>query len=309
MDTVITVTVYDGDEDALDSTMKLCRQYENLFSKTVADSDISKINASNGNPITVSDDTAELIKTALNLAKASDGHFDPTVLPLVEMWNVTERTTPPDEDDIKKAKTSVSYKNIIIDGNTVTAKNGAKLDLGGIAKGYITDMVVEHLKSKNVTSAIINLGGNLYLLGDKSGKEFAVGVQKPFGKNGEHTAIIHLKNKTAVTSGVYQRYFEHNKKIYHHIIDTKTGYPCDNGICSVTVICDSSSIADGLSTACLSSGFEKAKELAKQYNSEFIMITADGSLQLSDGITKETINGETHLKLNTNHKSKTEYNK
>lgn len=297
MDTVITITVYDGEADALDGAIKLCKQYENLFSRTVETSDIAKINNSNGTPVTVNPETAELLKIALDVAEKSDGAFDPTVLPLVELWNVTKNTTPPEQDKITEGLKSVGYKNIHLDGNTVTAKNGVKLDLGGIAKGYITDKVVEHLKQKKVTSAIINLGGNLYLLGDKKGEPFSVGIQKPFGKQDEHSAVLMLENKTAVTSGVYQRYFKHNGQLYHHIIDPKTGHPADNGLYAVTVIADSSSLADGLSTACLLLGTEKAIALATKYDAELIIITSDHQLITTNGINRNTKKGETVLNL------------
>lgn len=297
MDTVITVTVYDGEADALDSAMTLCKQYENLFSRTIETSDIARINNSNGAPVTVDPETAELLKIALDIAEKSDGAFDPTVLPLVELWNVTKSTAPPEQNLITEGLKSVGYKSIHINGDTVTAKNGVKLDLGGIAKGYITDKVVENLKQKKVTSAIINLGGNLYLLGDKKGEPFSVGIQKPFGKQDEHSAVLMLKNKTAVTSGVYQRYFRHDGQLYHHIIDPKTGHPSDSGLYAVTVIADSSSLADGLSTACLILGPEKATALAKEYNVELIMITSDNQLITTDGIKYDTKNGETVLNL------------
>ncbi len=297
MDTVITITVYDGEADALDSAMKLCKKYENLFSRTVETSDIVKINNSNGTPVTVDPETSELLKIALDIAEKSDGAFDPTVLPLVELWNVTKNTTPPKQDKITEGLKSVGYKNIHIDGNTVTANNGVKLDLGGIAKGYITDKVVEHLKQKKVTSAIINLGGNLYLLGNKKGEPFSVGIQKPFGNSDQHSAVLMMENKTAVTSGVYQRYFKHNGQLYHHIIDPKTGYPANNGLYAVTVVSDSSSLADGLSTACLLLGTEKATALAKEYGAELIIITSDDQLITTDGINRNTKKGETVLNL------------
>lgn len=297
MDTVITITVYDGEADALDSAMKLCKKYENLFSRTVETSDIAKINNSNGTPVTVDPETSELLKIALDIAEKSDGAFDPTVLPLVELWNVTKNTTPPLQDKITEGLKSVGYKNIHIDGNTVTANNGVKLDLGGIAKGYITDKVVEHLKQKKVTSAIINLGGNLYLLGNKKGEPFSVGIQKPFGNSDQHSAVLMMENKTAVTSGVYQRYFKHNGQLYHHIIDPKTGYPVNNGLYAVTVVSDSSSLADGLSTACLLLGTEKATALAEEYGAELIIITSDNQLITTDGINRNTKKGETVLNL------------
>lgn len=297
MDTVITVTIYDGDSDALNGAVKLCQRYEQLFSKTVENSDIARINMSNGAPVVVSVETAELLEIALDISRKSGGAFDPTVYPLTELWDVTGSATVPAEEDIRKALEAVDYNNISVNDTTVTAENGAQLDLGGIAKGYIADKVKEYLKSRGVTSAVINLGGNTLLIGNKNKNAFSVGIQKPFGAGGELSAIIMLQDKTAVTSGVYQRYFESNGKLYHHIIDTKTGYPTDNGLYSVTVITDSSALADGLSTACLSLGVEKGTELAQQYGAELIFITSDGEVLLTDGLDKNDNDGTTVISL------------
>ncbi len=296
MDTVVTISIYDGDDDALNGAIELCKKYEKLLSRTVATNDISRINVSNGQPVAVEPETTELLVTALDIAEKSNGAFDPTVLPLVELWDVTNSDKIPDAADIVEALKSVGYGNITVDGNTVTAKNGAKLDLGGIAKGFIADKVCEYLKSQGVTSAIINLGGNTVLLGNKNGNDFSVGVQKPFGKNGELCATLMLQDKTAVTSGVYQRYFESNGRIYHHIIDTANGYPSNNGLYAVTVVTDSSAVADGLSTACLVLGIEKGTELARQYGAELIFIDKDGNLTVTDGLVLDTDKKEIILK-------------
>lgn len=287
MDTVVTITIYDGDDDVLSGAMKLCKKLENLLSRTVEGSDIYRINHSNGNPVEVSTDTVELLNIALDIAESSNGAFDPTVLPLVEVWDIMNSESAPDNGKITQAMKTVGYENIFIDGNIVTAKNNVKLDLGGIAKGFIADKLKVYLKEKKVKSAIINLGGNTLLVGDKNGKNFTVGVQKPFGKQDELCAIMTLIDKTAVTSGIYQRYFEQDGKIYHHIIDTKTGYPADNGLYAVTVVTDSSCIADGLSTACLVLGVEKGKELAKQYGAELLFVDKNGNLILTDGLNSK----------------------
>lgn len=298
LDTVITITIYDGDPDALNGAITLCKNYENLLSKTVQSSDVYKINHSNDTPTDVSPDTAELLKTALDIAKTSNGAFDPTILPLVEIWDVRNRATPPSETEIKDSLDYVNYNSVIINGTTVTVKENAKIDLGGIAKGFIADKVKQYLKSKGVTSAVINLGGNTLLIGSKQNEDFSVGLQKPFGKNGELSAVLSLTDKTVVTSGIYQRYFKFDNKIYHHIIDPKTGYPSDNGITSVTVITDSSTVADGLSTACLNLGVDEGTELAKQYNAELIFIDTNGNLTLTDGLTQTIIDGQPHITLN-----------
>lgn len=288
MDTVITVTLYDGDGDILNGALEICEKYEKILSRTVEGSDIYRINNALGATVEVLPETAELITLAKQMAQSSDGAFDPTVLPLVELWNVSEAVFPPSASEVEAARSTVGFQNISVDGNKVTLSNGATVDLGGIAKGYIADRVKEYLVSKGVTSAIINLGGNTLLVGNKNGEDFSVGVQKPFAKSGELCARIMLDGKTAVTSGTYQRYFEADGRIYHHIIDTSTGWPADNGITSVTVIADSSAVADGLSTACLVLGAERGAELAKAYGVELITVAEDGSLTVTDGLKKDT---------------------
>ncbi len=297
MDTVISIKLFDGDSDALDGAVSLCKRYDMLFSKTVATSDVYKLNHAGGQPVTVEDDTAYLLEIAVDISEKSNGAFDPTVLPLVSLWDVTNSEAPPKDSHITAALKSVDYKNIIIDGNTVTLLNGATVDLGGIAKGFIADKVKEYLKAKGVESAIINLGGNIMLIGNKDGEDFSVGIQKPFGKENELSATACLTDKTAVTSGIYQRYFEANGKIYHHIINPESGYPTDNGIAAVTVIAESSAIADGLSTACLNLGATESAALLKQYGAEAIFITTDGELILTDGLTQSIDKGDITVSL------------
>ncbi len=304
MNTVITISIYDGEKKALDSAIELCRHYDSLFSKTNPNSDIYKINHAGGQPIEVADDTVELISKALEINKKSNNAFNPALLQLVELWDVKNRTALPESGQIASALSLAKAENIKIDGNRVTALNNAQLDLGGIAKGFIADKVKADLLKSGVTSAIINLGGNNLLLGNKNGQPFTVGLQKPFGQNGETVATLKLADKTCVTSGIYQQYFKMENKIYHHIIDTATGYPVDGNIASVTVITDSSATADGLSTACLSLGIDEGTALAKQYSAELIFITTDGQIILTDGLEKSINDGETVITLKN---SKTVY--
>lgn len=281
MDTVITVTVWGTDEETLNGAIELCKSSEQILSRTVAQSDVSNINSAR--PATVSADTAELLNLALEISEKSQGAFDITVLPLVELWDINNRTSPPDKGEVAEALNSVNYRNLKINGTTVTP-NGTKIDLGGIAKGYIADKVCAYLKTKGVERAIINLGGNVCVLGQHTEKLYSVGIQKPFALHGESAAILKINNKTAVTSGIYERYFEYDGRIYHHIIDPKTGYPADNGIQSVTVVTENSAVADALSTACLILGVDGGMKLAKQYNAETVFILSSGEIKVSNGL-------------------------
>ena len=289
MDTVVTITIWDSDIGTLNGAMELCRQYEQLLSRTVETSDIAKLNQTG--VATVSPDTAALLKLSLDVSARSNGAFDATILPLVELWDINNANTPPSQSSIDEAIKSVDYRSITVDGTHVNT-NGAKLDLGGIAKGFIADKVHEYLKSNGVSKAIINLGGNVQLIGSNDGKDYTVGIQKPFGLHGESAVLLKLQNKTAVTSGIYERYFEFDDKIYHHVLDPKTGYPADNGIQSVTILSDSSALADSLSTACLVLGVEDGTHLAESFNADVIFLMSDGSITTSKNL-KVDQNGPT----------------
>lgn len=287
MSTVITVTIHDGSKETLDGAISLCRRYEQLLSRTVDSSDIGRINASGGEPCEVSGETAELLRTALEICEKSGGKFDITVSPLTDLWDVSNTDSVPSDKNIAEMLQLVDYRKLKIDGNTVTLPDGMAIDLGGIAKGYIADKTAEYLTENGVTRAVINLGGNVSVIGDNNGNPYSVGIQKPFSKQGEIAASVLISDKTAVTSGVYERYFESNGKIYHHITDTSTGYPVDNGLYSVTIIADSSSIADGLSTSCLALGLKDGMALAESYGAEAIFIDSSGNISLSKGLVAD----------------------
>ena len=284
MTTVVTVTVYTDDESILNGAMELCRYYENMFSRTVENSDIYNINHSGGLAVEVDKQTVELLNIARDISIKSEGAFDVTITPLTELWSISERTVPPTEAEVSEALKKVNYQNILTDISSVTAASGATVDLGGIAKGYIADKIKEYIVSKGVTRGTINLGGNVVLIGDNGGKPYNVGIREPFESADSIKLMVELSDKTAVTSGIYERYFRHEGSLYHHIIDTKTGHPVDNNVASVTVIADSSAIADGLSTACLVLGTEKGTALASSYGAETVFILKDGSVVVSDGL-------------------------
>ncbi len=281
LDTICTVTLYDwgGDADGiLDGAFEICENYENLLSVTVSGSDIYRINHSNGEPVTVSPDTAALLSDALEYCRMSDGVFDITVLPMKNLWNFgSDDAKVPEAEAVTRTLELVDYTKISIDGCDVTLPKGMGIDLGAIAKGYITDRVADYLKQQNVTSAIIDFGGNVYAVGSKSdGSDWKVGIQKPFADGSEQSKIVEVSDSSVVTSGVYQRYFEQDGRIYHHILDAKSGMPCDTGLYSVTIISESSEKCDALSTVCMLLGYEKSAELLSQMPGvQAVFITSD----------------------------------
>lgn len=288
-DTVISITLYDPSKTAeLEHCFTLAEQYENYFSTSIPDSDISQINAAAPHPVPVHPETLELIQKGLSYAAVSKGKFDITIGKLAELWDFqTEAPKLPNAGAVAKAAAAVDYRKVSVNGNEVALTDpDAALDLGGIAKGYIADKMKEYLLSQGITSGLINLGGNVLTIGTKEdGSAYTIGIQKPFDETGASVASVSIKDQTVVTSGVYERYFEQNGTRYHHILDTGTGYPYDNGLLSVSVICNNSADGDGLSTSCFALGLTKGMELIESLeHTEAIFITSDGKLHCSSGI-------------------------
>lgn len=277
LDTIVTLDI-NCDQKTLEEAFLLCEKYENLLSKTRKNSDVYKLNNAD-NYITVSKDTVKIIKRSVYFSGLSGGLFDITICPVTNLWDF-EGTTLPDQKEIEEAIKNVNYERIKTDGEKVFL-DGTEIDLGGIAKGYIADKLLSFFKEKNVADGIINLGGNVIVFGDK---EKSVGIAKPFSKN-EIVAKVKLKNKSIVTSGTYERFIDIDGKIYHHILDPKTGYSCQTDLNSATVIGDTSLDLDALSTICILLGKEKATKLIEQTeNTEAVFIDKQGKLTYTKGL-------------------------
>lgn len=263
--TVISVTVYEPTTGSSSLTaaelaqncMDMAASYEQLFSRTVEGSDIWNINHSGGAPVIVSDDTLTLLSAALSYAELSGGLVDPTIGTLSSLWDLKTKTVPSDSA-IKEALSHVNYKTVHINDNRVTLTDPvACLDLGFIAKGYIADCMKEYLLSEGVTSAVINLGGNVLTIGSKpDGTDYNIGVQEPFADTGTPLMTLSVSDKSVVSSGNYERYFYADDTLYHHILSTIDGYPADSDLSQVTIISNSSMEGDALSTLCFILGYE-----------------------------------------------------
>lgn len=292
-DTVITITLYGAEEKYIDECFKLCDRYEKMFSRTIADSEISLINTNskNGNYTKVSDDTLELINYALKYSELSNGQFDITIGALTGLWDFSEDTdnhSVPTEENIENAVKNIGYAQVDIKGNDILLTNpNASIDIGGIAKGYIADKLKEYLLTNGIEKGIINLGGNILLLGTKTdGSNYNIGIQRPFDSEGKTIAIVNTKDKSIVTSGVYERYFYKDDVLYHHILNTKTGYPIENNVLSVTVISDKSVDGDGLSTSLFALGIDEGLKMVENIaDTEAIFIDSDYKIHLSSGLT------------------------
>lgn len=295
-DTVISVTVYDKAnnkteaEKILTEALSLCQQYDSLLSRTRENSDIYRINHAEGNWTTVSEETSGLIYTALNYCELSDGLIDITIAPVSELWMFNlenDENAIPSGYLLEQALSHVDYSCVEINGNAVCLHDpNAAIDLGFIAKGYVADKVKAYLISADVKHALINLGGNILTVGDKpDGSPFKIGIQKPFAEKGTYITTVETGNNkkdcysSVVTSGIYERCFTLSNTLYHHILDPKTGYPLRTDLNSVTILTESSTQADALSTTCLVLGLDAGKELIDSLDGvEAIFITTDNRL-------------------------------
>jgi thiamine biosynthesis lipoprotein len=297
LNTDVTINLYDKqDEKIIDECFDLISKYEGIYSRTLKTSELYALNnrtaPHSGNVYKISDEMADLLKYGLYYSKLSGGVFDISVEPLTSLWNFTaDKPKVPATSDIQAALPYVSYENIHLNGNEVTFDNDKTgIDLGAIAKGYIADKLKEFLESKGVKSAMINLGGNVLCVGEKpKGTPFHVGIQKPFADRNEVVGVMDINGLSVVSSGIYERCFTENGKLYHHILNPKTGYPFDNGLIAVTIISDKSVDGDGLSTSCFALGLDKGLKLVESIpNTYAVFITSDYELHYSKGFKEAT---------------------
>lgn len=296
LDTVVTITLYTTEslsshnkcQQTIEACFSLIDDYERLFSATLEDSDIWNINHSGGKPVTVSDDTISLLQTALYYSELTDGKVDLTVFPLSELWDFGSEGNAhvPDETAITEALSHIDYHIVRLEGSTVTLTDPhAAIDLGFIAKGYIADRLKEYLLSQGVESACISLGGNVITIDNKpDGQPYRIGIQKPFAAEGETITAISVTDASVVSSGIYERYFYEDDILYHHLLDTQTGYPADNNIAGVTILAPTSVEADALSTTCYFLGIDEGIKYIESLDGvEALFVASDGTLYASSG--------------------------
>ncbi len=286
LDTVVSVTVYEKDQlGVIDECLELVGRYEKLFSRTDPESELYALNQRGR--MEVSDELLEVIKTALHYCELSGGRFDITMGEVSAMYGFSSPSpAKPSEKRIISAMSHTGWEKIQIDGSTVILTDPeAVLDLGAIAKGYIADRLADMLSAAGVGSAIIDLGGNILCVGSKpDGSGFTVGIQYPYGDSNTVIATAKLSNMSVVTSGVYQRYFEENGKVYHHILDPDTGYPVDNGLLSVSIISEKSVDCDALSTSVFAMGLEDGMALIDSLEGVWaVFVDKDFNVHYSEG--------------------------
>ena len=301
LNTAVTVTIYDSnDKKLLTECMNLCDKYEKIFSRTSSDSELYQLNHRELAPVEgtentyqVSDDLAELVSEGLDYSELSKGAFDIAIEPLTSLWDfTTEDPQVPEDSLIQAALLKCDYHNISVDKNKneITLKTAdTAIELGAIAKGYIADRLKDYLVSQNVKSAIINLGGNVLCIGKKpDNSAFKIGIQKPFADRSETIAVMDIRDKSVVSSGIYERCFEQDGILYHHLLNPKTGYPYDNGLIAVTIISDKSVDGDALSTTCFALGLEDGMKLAESLDDvQAFFVTSDYEIHYTKDFQKK----------------------
>ncbi|WP_319756251.1 FAD:protein FMN transferase [uncultured Sphaerochaeta sp.] len=288
--TVCKITIYDHpSEEAFSAAFDRIREIENHMSLHTDSSEIALVNANAGKQaVQVSPDTFAVIEKALEIARLSEGAFDPTIAPLVQAWDIGgENARRPPDEEIAALLPLVDYTKVILDPETrevYLPVEGMALDLGGIAKGYAADEVKQILLDHGVNKAIVNLGGNVLTLGRKiDGSLWRIGIQDPDDGRGAYVMIVELDDTSLVTSGPYERFLEIEGETYHHILNTKTGFPVESDFTSVSIITQSSFLADALSTSVYALGYEKGMDLINSLDGvQAVFLTDDKEVVLSE---------------------------
>lgn len=308
MDTYMTITCYgENCEDAVNASVEEINRLDNLLSIGKETSEISKLNES-GSAV-LSDDSITMIKEAIDVYQKTNGAFDITVYPLMVAWGFTTQDfTVPEESTIQELLSYMGCDKLQLNEEKKTLVLGKHqgIDLGGIAKGYASDQLIEIFKKYDLAAGLISLGGNVQTYKTNTdGSRWRCGITNPADPEGtDYLGILNLEDQAAVTSGAYQRNFTDEKtgKTYHHIIDPATGYSADSGLTSVTIICPKGIVADALSTSFYVMGLEKATEYWHTYGAEdhfeFVVQTEDGTVYATSGIADQfEVNDKFNLKV------------
>lgn len=286
MDTAMNIRAYGSHaQDAINQCVQYINGLEQDISRTQEGSDLSALNRAEGKPVGLSEQTADVLEQALRLADETGGCFDPTTAPLSDLWGIgTEHAAVPAQTDIDAALELVGYQSVKLDGTEASLPAGACIDLGGIGKGYAADHVAQLLRDAGVKRAVITLGGNIYVLGEKEdGVPWTVGITDP-DNPGDYFATLGVSDTSVVTSGDYERYFEQDGTRYCHIFDPETGWPAQTDLRSVTVVSECSTEADAYTTALFVMGYDRAKAFCEEHGIEAVFVKKDHTVSVTDGL-------------------------
>lgn len=302
--TQCAVTLYDHQDPAtLDAVFQRLHELDAHLSVNRPGSELDAVSDAAGkSPVRVGDDVLTVISEGLHLAEISDGLFDPTVGPLMKAWKMnTESGAVPAPDDLARARALVGWRDVVLDRKAHTLylrRPGMRLDAGALLKGYAADEVVRILRRRGVTSAIVDLGGDIYAFGAHTDSTpWRIGIQNPDESRGQSLGVVKVVSRAVVSSGDYEHFFIQNGKRYHHIMDTRTGFPVDNGLDQVTVISPSSMDADGLGLTLFCLGPEKGLALARSLGVDAIMVTSSREVYLTEGARSMFTLSDTSFRL------------
>lgn len=291
--------------EAIDLAVNRLYEIDDKLSVFKEDSEVAMINQNAGIcPQTVSEDTFYVISKAVYYSRLSEGAFDITIRPVMELWGIgTDKEAIPDRDSINKALAAVDYSGVELKTKNKTIflkETGQAIDLGAIAKGYAADEVKRIFKETGIDSAIIDLGGNIYAMGNRpDGSPWQIGIQDPNDNGGKAVGAISIRDKAVVTSGGYERFFISGDNTYHHLMDPYTGYPIDNALISVTVIADNAIDADALTTCGYVMGLKKALGLIERINGiTAIFVTQNHEIYITGGMRENFVLINRQYKIN-----------
>lgn len=290
MDTVMLLTVYgDQAQQGLDQAEQTIQTLEKLWSATDETSEIWALNHSGGNWVELSEDTREILSRGLELCALTDGALDLTAYSAVQAWGFpTGAYRVPDGAELEQLVEKIDYTQVELDDNQARLPEDMSLDLGAVAKGRLGEVLSQDLKELGVTSALLELGGNIQTVGTKlDGSRWRVGIQDPNSQEGGYLAIVEVADQAVVTSGDYQRYFEQDGQTYCHIMDPATAAPADSGVDSVTIVGSDGTVCDALSTALFVMGEEKGAQFWKDHpelDFEAIFVSQDGTIAVTEGL-------------------------
>jgi len=290
--TTITITVFDRvDARVLGKAFARVRSIQERMTTEGTSSEVDKVNQQAGvRPVKVTQDVFDVVKSALEFSRLTNGAFDITVGPLVKLWGIgTSHEQLPSKQAIDELLPLVNWRLVKLDqtaGTIYLEQRGMAIDLGGIAKGYAADEAERVLANAGVRHAILDFGGNIVVMGSKpDGSPWRIGIQTPFADRGSYLGIVKASEMSVVTSGPYERYFIKNGVVYHHILDPKTGYPVEDHLTSTTIYSDVSMVGDGLSTSVFVMGLQDGYALVSHMKGiEAIFVTDSGKVYATPGL-------------------------
>lgn len=300
LNTTCSITVYSNKRVDLKPIETIVKDFENKISFHLSESKVTEINSLAGEKhIEVDRELIQLIEKSIYFSELSNGYFDPTIGSLSKLWSIGRENYLPTKQEIEEVLKYIDYKKINIESDGIRLEEkGVEIDLGGIAKGYIADIVKQYFKEIGVESGIINLGGNISLVGNKKGKNpWKVGIQNPKGVRGEELGVLSLADKNIISSGSYERFFKKDGVIYHHILNPFTGYPKDGDIIASTIVSEKGVDGDALSTITFGSAIEDVVKLQKDIYFEGIFVTKNYDVYITKELKNKFILKDSRYRL------------